>query len=221
VHDVAWNPNGQEFIMLSGFMPASCVIFDKQCQQKFAFDPIYANTIRWSPVSRFLLLGGFGNLSGNIQIWDSTSMEKVGECRSLSAITCNWAPDGRKFYTAIINPRLRVDNHYRIFKYDGELINVLDMKQTELYEVQWRPGKFSDRPPSPKKQPTATEAGQDGNAAPKKPKRIMKLREDVDFVKNAGVNNVAAPAQATEEKKTTNLPPGLKAQPAERPEKEV
>lgn len=140
VHDVAWNGNSQYFTLLSGFMPAQAVLMDKTCAVKHDFGKLYVNTIRWNPLSRFLLLGGFGNLSGNIHVWDILQMEKIGECRALSAITCQWAPDGRKFFTAIINPRLRVDNHYRVFKYDGELLNVLDLKSTELYEVLWQPG---------------------------------------------------------------------------------
>lgn len=53
--------------------------------------------------------------------------------------------------TAVLNPRLRVDNHFKIFKYDGDLINKFDFSHTELYDVIWRPSniKFTDRPPSP------------------------------------------------------------------------
>lgn len=179
VHDVSWDPRSEHFALIAGFMPASCNLFDRNCTVKFDFGgKLYVNTLRWSPLSRFLLLGGFGNLSGNIQIWDIFTITKMGDCRSSSAIMCQWAPDGRKFFTSIVNPRLRVDNGYKIFKYTGELLGGMDLKTTELYEVLWRPGKFEDRPPSGRKMSTQSEA-----TALAKPKRIMKLREDVDFVK--------------------------------------
>lgn len=81
VHDVAWNPNSSEFVLLSGFMPATCTLYNADCSPVFDYGKLYANTIRWSPLSRFILLGGFGNLSGNIQVWDTTTRTKIGECK--------------------------------------------------------------------------------------------------------------------------------------------
>jgi hypothetical protein len=40
--------------------------------------------------------------------------------------------------TAIITPRLRVDNCYKIFSYTGTLLHTFDLKHTELYEAVWR-----------------------------------------------------------------------------------
>ena len=39
---------------------------------------------------------------------------------------------------AIITPRLRVDNCYKIFAYTGTLLKTQDFSNTELYEVQWQ-----------------------------------------------------------------------------------
>lgn len=157
IHDVSWSPSSDCFAMLSGFMPASAVLMDKLCQIKYDFNQLYANTLRWSPLCGRLLLGGFGNLSGNIQIWDMIEFKKVGECRALSAITCQWAADGCKFFTAIVNPRLRVDNHYRVYKFDGEYYTNFSLKHTELYEVIWQPGLHHDRPVQPKTTITTSE----------------------------------------------------------------
>ncbi len=35
---------------------------------------------RWSPQGRFLMLGGFGNLKGEIEIWDVMNFTKIGNC---------------------------------------------------------------------------------------------------------------------------------------------
>jgi len=44
--------------------------------------------------------------------------------------------------TGVLNPRLRVSNNYKIFKYNGELLHHADFSQTELYEVLWKPGNY-------------------------------------------------------------------------------
>lgn len=149
IHDVAWNPNGQNFIVISGYMPAGSVLFDSQCVPKFEFGKHHRNTIKYSPLSRFLCLAGFGNLSGDMDIWDLTIMKKIGQCKANSAVYCGWSPDGRKIMTAVLNPRLRVDNNFKVFKYNGLLINSFDYSNSELYEIAWRPGVYEDRPASP------------------------------------------------------------------------
>ncbi len=81
IHDVAWNPNGQEFIAISGFMPAGSVLFNSECVPKFEFGQHHRNTIRWSPFSRYVLLGGFGNLSGDMDIWETATKQKIASCK--------------------------------------------------------------------------------------------------------------------------------------------
>jgi len=149
IHDVCWNPNGEEFIVISGFMPAASVLFDNQCTPKFEFGKHHRNTVKWSPLSRFICLAGFGNLSGEMEIWDVTTFKQIGSCKSNSAVYCGWSPDGRRLLTAVLNPRLRVDNNYKVYKYNGIMLSMVDFTQTELYEVTWRPGKYVDRPVSP------------------------------------------------------------------------
>jgi len=151
IHDVAWNPNGQEFIAISGFMPAGSVLFTSECVPKFEFGQHHRNTIRWSPFSRYILVGGFGNLSGDMDIWEASTKQKIATFKSNSAVSCLWAPDGKRILTGVLNPRLRVDNAYKVFKYTGELLNSVDYSDTELYEVLWKPGKYTDRPTTPVK----------------------------------------------------------------------
>ena len=67
--------------MISGFMPAGSVLFDNYCTPKFEFGKHHKNSIRWSPLSRFLCLAGFGNLAGDIEIWDVYALKKVGQCK--------------------------------------------------------------------------------------------------------------------------------------------
>jgi len=153
IHDVAWNPTGQDFIAISGFMPAGSILYSNESVPKFEFGNHHRNTIKWNPFSRYVCLGGFGNLSGDMEIWDMTTLQKIGSCKSNTAVSCLWSPDGKRILTGVLNPRLRVDNCYKVFKYTGELMNNVDFSTTELYEVIWRPGKgkYKDEPSSPLK----------------------------------------------------------------------
>jgi uncharacterized protein with WD repeat len=40
-----------------------------------------------------------------------------------NGVTCSWAPDGRHFLTATVAPRLRVDNAFYVYKYNGLLVH--------------------------------------------------------------------------------------------------
>jgi translation initiation factor 2A len=47
----------------------------------FNFGTDYRNTIRFSPFSRFVVLAGFGNLSGEIDIWDISTHKLIGSAK--------------------------------------------------------------------------------------------------------------------------------------------
>lgn len=74
-------------------MPAGSVIFDRNLKPLFEFGKHHKNTIKYSPDSRLVLIGGFGNLNGEIEIWDLKTHKKIGKCKSPSAVTCEFSPD--------------------------------------------------------------------------------------------------------------------------------
>eukprot|EP00357_Protocruzia_adherens_P002059 CAMPEP_0114983064 /NCGR_PEP_ID=MMETSP0216-20121206/6482_1 /TAXON_ID=223996 /ORGANISM="Protocruzia adherens, Strain Boccale" /LENGTH=529 /DNA_ID=CAMNT_0002344985 /DNA_START=161 /DNA_END=1750 /DNA_ORIENTATION=- len=154
IYDVKWEPNGKHFIITSGFMPARTVMFNSDCEPVFEFGQHHRNTIRWNPFSRFLMIGGFGNLPGEMDFWDMTTKEKIGVGKASTAVSIEWGPDGRHLLTATLNPRMRVNNGYKIFKYTGELLRETKVPDTEeLYEVKWRPAAvdiYKDQPQSPR-----------------------------------------------------------------------
>ena len=53
-------------------------------------------------------------MKGDIDIWDIVLKEKVGESHANSTVDCYWAPDSRKLITAVLVPRVRVDNEIRV-----------------------------------------------------------------------------------------------------------
>lgn len=126
-------------------MPAKTVIFNNRAQaiHTFALGP--RNTVLFSPHGRYILVAGFGNLAGQMDIYDlEKDYAKVCTIEASNASVCEWSPDGRHILTATTSPRLRVDNGVRIWHAGGPLMYNEDF--AELYHVTWRPQPTSVHP---------------------------------------------------------------------------
>ncbi|EYE96244.1 translation initiation factor 2A [Aspergillus ruber CBS 135680] len=138
IHDVSWSPNSREFGVVYGYMPAKTTIFNFRGVPKHTFPLGPRNTILFSPSGRFVLVAGFGNLAGQMDIIDvDKDYTKVTTVEASNASVCEWSPDGQYILTATTSPRLRVDNGVRIWHVSGSLMYNEDMH--ELYDVFWRP----------------------------------------------------------------------------------
>ena len=58
------------------------------------------------------------------------------------SVAYEWSPDSKYFLTAILFPRLRVDNGFRIWSCNGNLLH--EEKIEELSLAQWRPQPAED-----------------------------------------------------------------------------
>jgi translation initiation factor 2A len=138
IHDVSWSPNSKEFGVTYGYMPAKTTIFNARAVAQHNFDLGPRNTILFSPSGRFVLVAGFGNLAGHMDIYDlEKNYAKVTTIQAANCTHCEWSPDGKHILTATTSPRLRVDNGIRIWHAAGTLMYNEEM--TELYHVTWRP----------------------------------------------------------------------------------
>lgn len=104
-------------------MPAKATLFDMKCKPVFDFGTGSRNTVLWAPHGRFLVLGGFGNISGNMQFWDNNRKKMMAEVKAPGSTNYAWSPCSRFFLTATLFPRLRVDNGFKVWKYDGSLVH--------------------------------------------------------------------------------------------------
>lgn len=50
-----------------------------------------------------------------------------------------WAPDSRHLVSATLSPRLRVDNNFKVWFFDGSLVTDMKFDGSELYEVKFSP----------------------------------------------------------------------------------
>lgn len=57
-----------------------------------------------------IILAGFGNLSGKVEIWDVQKRKLVSSIRAPDTTQLEWCPNGELFVTATTAPRLRVGN---------------------------------------------------------------------------------------------------------------
>ncbi|CAZ82708.1 unnamed protein product [Tuber melanosporum] len=149
IHDVAWSTDSKEFGVVYGFMPAKTTIFDARANIIHQLPAGPRNTILFSPHARLVLVAGFGNLQGSMDIYDrQAGMKKICTIEASNASVCEWSPDGRHILTATTSPRLRVDNGVKIWHYTGGLMYNIDLD--ELYHVTWLPQSASMHPlPSP------------------------------------------------------------------------
>ena len=67
-----------------------------------------------------LALAGFGNLRGNMEIWDFDKQRQVAQYQSPDTTHFQWCADGAHFATATTSPRLRVGNGYKLWHFKGE-----------------------------------------------------------------------------------------------------
>ncbi|XP_049849371.1 uncharacterized protein LOC126318601 [Schistocerca gregaria] len=137
IHDVQWNPNGHDFTVTYGFMPSKTTLFNRKCKAlgHLGLDP--RNKVIWNPHGRILCLGGFGQLPGEMDFWDTVKLVKLGSAVSYCSGYHEWTPDGKYLISAVTWPRMRVDNRYEIFDVKGRCI-VREPCQ-EMWKIQWRP----------------------------------------------------------------------------------
>ena len=145
IHDVSWSPNSEEFGVVYGYMPAKTTIFNAKAVAQHSFNLGPRNTILFSPHGRFVIVAGFGNLAGQMDIYDlEKNYEKVCTIEASNAGVCEWSPDGKHILTATVSPRLRVDNGIRIWHVGGGLMYNEEMH--ELYHIIWRPQSATQHP---------------------------------------------------------------------------
>jgi translation initiation factor 2A len=78
--------DSQNFIVLAGRQPAVATLYDKNCTALFEFGKRFRNTIRICPFSQLAMIGGFGNLPGEMDFWDLKNLKQIGKAKSHCAV---------------------------------------------------------------------------------------------------------------------------------------
>lgn len=99
--------------------PATATLYDKNCNPIFEFGKRYRNTIRICPFSNALLIGGFGNLAGEVDFWSLETQKEIGKTKAYCTVSVEWSPDSQHIMTAVTFDRVKMDNEIKIFKANG------------------------------------------------------------------------------------------------------
>ena len=156
IYDFCWSPTSREFTVCYGYMPARIQLYDAKAKPQYSYGVQHRNFLLYQPQGRLLLTAGFGNLAGGVDIWDTSTRNKVAEFKAPNSTYCQWSPCGRYILTAILSPRLRVDNGVKIWWCGGQLLNI--HLQDELYQASFRPAKLANVQPFPSTLPPAPAA---------------------------------------------------------------
>ncbi|CAI2333694.1 unnamed protein product [Caenorhabditis sp. 36 PRJEB53466] len=124
IYAAKWNPNGREFAVVYGYMPAKVTLYNNKGVPVFDFLEGPRNDVFYNAFGNILLICGKEIIS--IEVPNTTLF--------------SWAPDGQHFMTCTTAPRLRIDNCYRFWHYSGRMLAETHFEgPKELWEVQWRP----------------------------------------------------------------------------------
>jgi len=148
IYQCVWSPTGDKFVAVYGSMPASATLFNAKLEKLVEFPPAHRNTAFFSPNGHILAIGGFGNLQGNIDLWDVKRGKLMATFQAPCSAQYQWSPCSNYILTAILTPRLRQDNGWKVWGVDGKMI--FEQAHDELYQADWRPtppNRYPDIPP--------------------------------------------------------------------------
>eukprot|EP00930_Biecheleria_cincta_P082717 TRINITY_DN72389_c0_g1_i1.p1 TRINITY_DN72389_c0_g1~~TRINITY_DN72389_c0_g1_i1.p1 ORF type:complete len:806 (+),score=220.77 TRINITY_DN72389_c0_g1_i1:92-2509(+) len=153
VQAIQWSPVRDEFILIFGFQPAKASLYawneaTKKVQlKKVLLDKAHRNTIRFNSFGSLVALAGFGNLAGGMDFFGRDEQQGFVHVASATAnctVEAEWAADGRHFLTAVVAPRMRVDNGITIWNaLHGSKVTELQFE--ELFDAQWQPEPGNNR----------------------------------------------------------------------------
>lgn len=154
ISHLEWFPSCEKdlFLCTYGFTPAQTTLFNQKCEMMFDFgEPSPFNETSFSPYGNLVALYGFGNLSGQISVWNFEKKRMLFSLKVPETTGFQWCADGLHFITTTTTPRLRVGNGFRLWHYTGSLIHEQIGHDSEdpfeLYDLIWQPCPLKYRRP--------------------------------------------------------------------------
>lgn len=77
IHAVQWSPKGNEFCVIYGYMPSKATFFNLKCDSIFEVAEAPRNSIYYNEFGSIVLLAGFGNLRGNVEVWNNAEKKLI------------------------------------------------------------------------------------------------------------------------------------------------
>ncbi|KAH0786883.1 eukaryotic translation initiation factor 2a [Histomonas meleagridis] len=135
VHAVQYSQTGDRFVTIAGDVPPAVTVnFDKIGSQ-LEIGQFSYNSIRFSPTNSLIAIGGFGNFTGEFQVFDTQTRQKISDGRAQCTSEWDWSPCGRLILSAVLYPKMMVSNEIRIFNHMSQI--VFSLKMNELTQCEW------------------------------------------------------------------------------------
>lgn len=146
INHIEWVPtcDNDSFVCVYGHQPAKVSLFNNKCEVIFNFGEAGSfNEASFSPFGNMLAIYGFGNLAGQLHVWDFEKKKVVTTLKVPETTGLEWCADGKHILTCTTTPRLRVGNGFRLIHYTGDLvfeqISTDSNQNLELYDALWQP----------------------------------------------------------------------------------
>ena len=95
VHDIAWAPHKDEFVVIYGSKPYCTELYDGLGKLIGKLSTEKRNQVEWSPHGRFFCVGAFGSMQGHIDFFDRDTLKNLGSTQVGTSST-NWhTPNNR------------------------------------------------------------------------------------------------------------------------------
>lgn len=91
-------------------MPAKASFFNMKCDAIHEVSEGARNSIYYNSFGNLVLLAGFGNLSGHVEVWNVAKKKLLTTLQAPDTTLLEWCPNGETFLTATTAPRLRMSN---------------------------------------------------------------------------------------------------------------
>ena len=142
IYSVDWHPNQNQFAVVYGLMPSSARIYNHKCEPIITLPDVHRNVVMYNPQGNLLCFAGFGGLKGLMEFWEvrGTKFAKVSDAEAIDTTYCQWCPDGERFLTATLSPRLYEGNGFRVWNFKGNLVAKYNIPEKDhLWVISWRP----------------------------------------------------------------------------------
>ena len=136
IQHVAFDPTGRLLAVLYDRQPAKLIVFETARMEKvFEKNDVYMNTLLFSPNAQFLAVGGFGNLPGDIEVYETGTFTRITVFSANCTTAWRWTPDNTRIVCGQCYPRRQVDCQLQVFTKEGQLESRLDVvvREFELF----------------------------------------------------------------------------------------
>ena len=152
ITSLAWEPNGNRFIVLStdaGKPVASFYQVEASSastatvgiKQTKVVDAKGITQVVWSPKGRFCVLAGVRGLQGDLQFWDTDDLVLLGSSEHDMCTDIEWDPTGRYVVSSVSFWKIQTDTGFIMWTFAGQ--QVMRQNIPKFKQLLWRP-----RPPT-------------------------------------------------------------------------